>query len=337
MISLPGAAIGKLAAAEEHEGYLGAFMKGIIGTILATPCSAPFLGPALGVAFATTNDRLLSIFTAVGLGMASPFMILSAFPKLLRFLPRPGAWMEHFKQLMGFFMMATVAWLMLTLGEQIGVQGLAWNSGFLIALALSCWILGRQTPLTPVGRRLLAWTVAITLAFGGWWIAFEGKSNVDEMVRVVQDAKVCPCADDVPAIEKSQWAENIPWQPWSKGRPETLARRGYTVYVDYTATWCPNCLAHKKATLEMDRVRTLMRDMCVIPIKADFTSYDADIYSDLQSFGRSAIPLNVIFPAGGKEPPIVMPENLIGRTELVVEKLQEAGPSMNCARTAMRP
>lgn len=337
MINLPGAAIGRLSAAEEHEGYLGAFMKGVMGTILATPCTAPYLGSALGVAFVTTNDRLLAIFSAVGFGMASPFIILSAFPSLLRFLPRPGAWMEHFKQLMGFFMMATVVWLMFTLGDQIGVPGLARTSGFLIALALACWILGRQTPLTPVGRRLLAWTTALGISVAGWWMSFEGHTNVEAMVTEVRLARVCPCADEVPIIEKEQWTHHIPWQPWSKGRAETLAKMGYTVYVDYTATWCATCLANKAATLETERVRTLMRDQCVVPMKADFTLQDPDILADLMSFGRSGVPTNVIYPAGRPRDWILMPEQLIGRTDFVVEKLQEAGASLTCTRTAMRP
>lgn len=336
MINLPGAAIGRLSAAEEREGYVGAFMKGVMGTVLATPCLGPFLGPALGIAFATTNDRMFTIFTAVGLGMASPFFVLSAFPRLLRFLPRPGAWMEHFKQLMGFFMMATVVWLMITLGDQIGVPGLARTFGFLIGLAIACWVLGRQTPLTPLGRRLLAWTFSIACAVVGWWVAFERNTNVEAMVKEVRLARFCPCADDVPVIAKEQWSEHIPWQPWSKGRAESLAQKGYTVYVDYTATWCATCIANKLATLETEPVRTAMRDQCVVPMKADFTLEDPDILADLVSFGRSGVPTNVIYPAGRPNDWILMPEFLIGRTDLVIEKLQEAGASQSCSRTAMR-
>ncbi len=338
-ITLPGATTTKLSAAQEREGFTGAFMKGVLGTILATPCTAPFLGPALGVAFKSSNTELFAIFTAIGFGMASPFIVLSAFPSWLRFMPRPGAWMEHFKQAMGFMLMGTVVWLMFTLGDQIGAPGLVWTAMFLIALTIACWILGKQTPLTPVGTRLIAWTFALGFAVGGWWLSFEGgwnkKTTVDVFVQDVRDSCLCAYSDAPPNIPQSAWDDGIPWQRWNKGWPERLAAQGYTVYVDYTATWCATCLANKKATLETERVRNFMRDNCVIPIKADFTLENPDILSDLNSFDRSGVPLNIIYPANQPEQPIVMPEQLVGRTTLVVDKLSEAGPSEYCTQTAL--
>lgn len=332
-ITLPGATVSKLSAAEEHEGYLGAFMKGVLGTILATPCTAPYLGPALGVAFQSTSGELFAIFTAVGVGMASPFAILSLNPKWMKFLPKPGPWMEHFKQVMGFLLMGTVVWLMFTLGVQIGVPGLARTSGFLVALGFACWLLGRQTPITPTGRRLLAWTAAVGVSVFSWWFAFERTTDVETLIEHVRLAKVCPCETDLPDIAPEDWKRNIPWQAWTKGRPEYLASQGYTVYVDYTATWCATCQANKAATLESDRVRSLMRDQCVVPMKADFTLEDPDILQDLRRFDRSGVPLNVIFPAGSPEKPIVMPEQLVGRVGLVVDRLVEAGPTLACTRS----
>jgi len=235
--------------------------------------------------------------------------------------------------------MGTVVWLMFTLGDQIGAPGLVWTAMFLIALAIACWILGKQTPMTPVGTRLVAWTFAIGFAVGGWWLSFEGgwnkKTTVDVFVQHVRDACDGVCADGPPIIPQSAWEDGIPWQKWNKGWPERLAAQGYTVYVDYTATWCATCLANKKATLDTERVRNFMRDNCVIPIKADFTLENPDILSDLNSFDRSGVPLNVIYPANQPEQPIVMPEQLVGRTTLVVDKLSEAGPSESCTQTAL--
>ncbi len=338
-ITLPGAATTKLSAAQEREGFAGAFMKGVLGTVLATPCTAPFLGPALGVAFRSTNMELFAIFTAIGFGMASPFIILSAFPSWLRFMPKPGAWMEHFKQAMGFMLLGTVVWLMFTLGDQVGAPGLVWTAMFLIFLAIACWILGRQTPMTPVGRRLVAWAFAVGFAVGGWWLSFEGgwnkKTTVEVFVQNVRDACDGVCANGPPSIPRSAWDDGIPWQRWNKGWPQQLAAQGYTVYVDYTATWCATCLANKKATLETKRVRQMMRDNCVIPIKADFTLENPDILTDLNSFDRSGVPLNVIYPANQPDQPIVMPEQLVGRATLVVDRLSEAGPSESCIHTAL--
>jgi len=240
--------------------------------------------------------------------------------------------MEQFKHLMGFLLMGTVVWLMFTLGAQIGVGGLAWTGSFLVFLGLSCWILGLQTPLTPVPRRLLAWAAALVLAVGGWWFSFERDFGLQHMVDEVRLAKVCPCAEDIPQLAAESWDQKIPWQHWPKGRPEFLAANGYTVYVDYTAVWCATCQANKAATLESRLVREQMRDQCVIPLKADFTLEDPDILADLHKFGRSGVPLNVIFPAGKPDDPIVMPEQLVGRAALVMDKLAEAGPTMDCTR-----
>lgn len=333
-ITLPGGAVNKLSAAEEKEGYTGAFMKGVLGTILATPCTAPFLGPALGVAFKSSNNELFMIFTAVGIGMASPFIVLTAQPAWLKFLPRPGAWMEHFKQIMGFLLMGTVVWLMFVLGDQIGADGLIWTAAFLTFLGFGCWILGRQTPLTPAPRRLLAWAVAVGLAVTGWWYSFERKHTVEDMVAAYRESIQCPCPEgQAPVIARDEWSESIPWQPWFRGRPQELASMGYTVYVDYTATWCATCQANKKLTLEREKVRSHMRDLCVIPLKADFTLEDPEILADLQEFGSSAVPLNVIFPAGRPNQPIIMPEQLVGRSALVVDRLDEAGHSYTCPWT----
>lgn len=338
IITLPGKAVTQLSAAEEHEGYLGAFLKGALGTILATPCTAPFLGPALGVAFQSSNLQLLAIFTAVGLGMATPFLLLTAFPKWLRFLPRPGSWMERFKQFMGFLLLGTVVYLMLTLGDQIGVKGLTRTTLFLVFLALACWLLGMQTPLTPVARRLLAWAASIAIVCFGWWVSFSRTDTLQSLMAEVRASKVCPCPDEVPHLVSTDWEKGIPWQPWSKGRAAMLAEQGHTVYVDYTATWCATCLANKAATLESADVRRKMRDNCVVPLKADFTLNDPDILEELESFGRSGVPLNVIYPAGHADAAVTLPEQLVGRTALVLESLDAAGPSRICqkdARTAL--
>ena len=337
-ITLPGATVTKLAAAEEREGYVGAFMKGVLATILATPCTAPFLGPALGVAFQSSSSELFIIFTAVGVGMSSPFILLTAFPAWLKYLPRPGAWMETFKQVMGFLLMATVLWLMNTLGDQIGASGVLWTGGFLLALGMACWLLGQQSPATPVGRRLAVWTAAVALSAAGWWVSFDRDVTIEERVAEVVAARTCPCDGEIPEIPRSAWDTRIPWQHWTKGWPESLSVEGYTVYVDYTATWCATCLANKKATLDTQAVRQEMRDRCVIPVKADFTLQDPDILSDLMKFDRSGVPLNIIYPAGHPDEPIIMPEQLVGRRALVLDRLAEAGPSLNCgSATAASP
>lgn len=335
-ISLPGAAMSTLSDAESREGYAGAFMKGVLGTVLATPCTAPFLAPALGVAFASTNAQLFLVLSVVGLGMASPFFVLTWRPAWLRYLPRPGPWMVHFKQLMGFLLMGTVVWMLYILGNQIGPDGVVVSVAFLGFLAIGCWLLGLQTPLTSPGRRALAWAAAVGFSLFGWWVAYARETSIEDLQKRYLESIACACDLEAPPLTIKDWDRKIPWQKWHKGRAENLAKQGYTVYVDYTAVWCATCLANKAATLETDEVRTLMRDHCVVPLKADFTSEDPEILNDLQRFQRSGVPLNIIFPAGNPDAPIVMPEQLVGRVGLVVEKLKEAGPSTTCMMSAVR-
>lgn len=328
--TLPGAAVSSLSVAQEREGYLGAFMKGVLGTILATPCTAPFLGSALGFAFSRPSGELLLIFTAIGLGMASPFALLSAMPGWLKLLPKPGMWMEHFKQLMGFLLMGTVVWLMFTLVDQLGGEGILRAVGFLVVVALACWLLGLQTPSTPAPKRVAAWLLAISLGAGSWAFAFSGESSIENLKAAVIASRVCPCADEQPEITQGDWDKKVPWQTWSKGRPEHLAQSGYTVYVDFTATWCATCQANKAATIDTDAMRNYMREHCIIPLRADYTLEDPDITEVLQRFERGGVPLNVIYPAGRPNEPIVLPEQLVGRSSLVREKIAAAGSSLVC-------
>lgn len=333
-ITLPGTAVDHLAAAESREGYTGAFMKGLLGTILATPCTAPYLGGALGWAFTSaTTTELLAVFATVGLGMASPFLVLAMKPGWLRFLPRPGAWMETFKQFMGFLLMGTVIWLMFPLGHLIGPRGLILTMIFLTFLGLAAWLIGRQTPLTPVGRRLGAWALSLAIVAGGWWTAFgRPRSSLAHLTEDYQRMLQGVCELSLP--ERSEFSDHIPWQPWSKGLAEKLATQGHTVYIDYTAAWCVTCLANKHATLETDAVRRKMAENCVVPLKADFTNENPEILEELNRFGRAGVPTNVIFPAGKPNKPILLPEQLVGRTGLVLKKLDNAGASLRC-RTAL--
>ncbi|MEK6675854.1 MAG: protein-disulfide reductase DsbD domain-containing protein [Planctomycetota bacterium] len=335
-ITLPGSASTKLASAESHEGYTGAFVKGLLGTILATPCTAPYLGPALGWAFTASAVELLAVFSAVGLGMSSPFILLSMQPKWVRFLPRPGVWMEYFKQFMGFLLMGTVAWLMYPLGHQIGPDGLVWMGVLLIFLGIGAWLIGKQTPLTSPGKRLAGWCTALALVFVGWSASFgRERSSIDHLRAEYRRTVHGNCGLTIPT--QDQWNTEIPWQHWSKGLAEQLSNDGYTVYVDYTATWCATCLANKNATLESKDVRAKMADLCVVPLKADFTDNNPDILAELRKFGRSGVPLNVIYPAGKPEKPLVLPEQLVGRSKLVLRKLEVAGSSQECRAVSANP
>ncbi|NOX59860.1 MAG: hypothetical protein GXP29_13525, partial [Planctomycetes bacterium] len=294
-ISLPGTASTKIAGATDREGLTGAFMKGVLATLLATPCTAPFLGPALAFALTSSTVVVAIVFTAVGVGMALPYFLLTANPGWLKYLPRPGAWMDTFKQFMGFLLMATVLWLIWIYAGLTSADELVMLLLFLGALAVACWIYGKVNPLWNGSKRAAFVVLAIAIAGSGTWYSF--------------------------LYEPPQ----LDWKTYSQGRAESLSADGYTVYVDYTARWCATCQTNKSIVLHSNVVRRRFESDHTIALKADYTEPDPEISEDLLRFGREGVPLNIIYPAGKPDEPIVLPTILT--KSIVLEALKKAGPS----------
>jgi thiol:disulfide interchange protein DsbD len=296
MVNLPGSATNALAGAEAKEGYPGAFFKGVLAVALATPCTAPILAPALGVAFALPQGLMVLALMFVGLGLAFPYLLLSAVPAWMKFLPRPGMWMERFKQFMGFLLMATVVWLLWILQQLVEPNALIMTLAFLCVLGLSLWMIGLVNVNTPPIKRAATWLTAVAISVvGGFW-AFQ---------------------PEPPGIE---------WRTWEQGLPERLAGEGYTVYVDFTAAWCATCQANKKLVLETEDVRRRLASMEVVMLKADYTKYPPDITEELKRYERAGVPLNIIYPANKPDSPILLPELLT--KGIVFDKLTQAGRSV---------
>ena len=171
-IVLPGAAAGGLDAAARREGYTGAFLKGLLATLLGTACTAPFLGFALGYALTQAWWVGLAIFTAAGVGMSSPYLLLSAKPAWLKYIPKPGSWMVTFKQAMGFVLVATAVWLLWILGRQIGADGVVWTVCFWGFLGLAAWMLGKIRPTWHAGSRATMWTASVLVALLGFYFCY---------------------------------------------------------------------------------------------------------------------------------------------------------------------
>jgi thiol:disulfide interchange protein DsbD len=171
-IVLPGAAAGRLDAAASREGYTGAFLKGLLATLLGTACTAPFLGFALGYALTQPRWVGVAIFTAAGVGMASPYLLLSAKPGWLRFVPKPGPWMVTFKQAMGFVLLATAVWLLWVLGRQVGADGVVWTVAFWGFLGVACWMLGKITPIWSTTKRVVMWSLSLAIAAFGLYFSY---------------------------------------------------------------------------------------------------------------------------------------------------------------------
>ena len=308
-IPIPGFVGGETAGKlETKEGLSGAFFKGILTTILATPCSGPFLGPVFGFTLKQPSVVTFIIFGAIGLGMSLPYLIIGAFPALVRFIPKPGAWMVTFKQIMGFFLLGTVVFLFSFMNKDYLVATFA----MLIGIWLACWWIGR-TPLTAsTGKRATAWIGGALSAAMIGFIAFQ--------TLAPQPTK-------------------IPWQPYSQAALQKAQSEGKTVMVDYTADWCWTCKTNLKFAINTDEVHKTVEANGVVPLLADWTQPNEEIKQSLQELESKSIPVLAIYPANRPGEVIVL-RDLISQSQ-VLDALEKAGPSAGevedgSERTAMK-
>jgi thiol:disulfide interchange protein len=300
-ISLPQSMTRGLLATSERKDDLGSFFQGVFATVLATPCTAPFLGTALGFAFTQPPPVILLIFVAIATGMSAPYLLLSAQPGWLRFLPKPGPWMLHVKQLMGFLLLATLLFLVYVLGAQRGLEGAIWASCFLLMVAIACWIKGAfMPPGATVRARVVARLLIIALVVGS------GVYCIGDKFRAA-------------TIDLSQGRVEGGWQPFTPERLQAELAQGHAVFVDFTAAWCLTCKFNEKTVLESAPVREAFQRRGVIKLKADWTNGDPAITKLLQQFRRPGVPLYVLYP-GNSENPIVFPELLTQR--ILLDKLE---------------
>lgn len=302
-ISLPQSANRGLLGWTAGEGDAGSFFQGVFATVLATPCTAPFLGTALGFAFTQPGWVILVMFLAIAAGMSSPYLLLSAQPAWLRLLPKPGAWMERVKQLMGFFLLATLLFLLSVIGAQRGVEAIIWTSCFLLVLSLACWIKGAfVVPTASATARLVSLVLVFVLVIGS------GLYFGDKFKDTTIPSGEAPLAGD--------------WQPFTPERLQSEIDQGRTVFVDFTAAWCLTCKFNESTVLESEAVREAFERRGIVKIKADWTNADPAITKILNQFGRPGVPLYVLYPAG--KAPIVFPELLT--QSMILEKLETITP-----------
>ena len=294
-------ATGVGAGLQMKSGYGGSFFTGVLATVVATPCSAPFLAPALGAALALAPAASIAIFTAIALGLAVPYLLLSIFPDAVKLLPRPGAWMETFKQLMAFPLYATVGFLVWVLAGQTPDTGLLTVLLGLVLVAMAAWAYGRWTQHGgAAGRRRFGFAFAAVLLAAGVVLGYPPRPSTE-----------------------------IVWEKWS---PDTVARlraEGKTLYVDFTARWCATCQSNKALVFSSDRVRAALRLRGVVLLRADWTNRDPQITETLASFNRSAVPFDLIyFP--GRADPVILPEILT--PDIVLSALAKVGTPTATAR-----
>ena len=292
-----GVKVGSLAGQLQHQGAkegLGAsFLSGVLATVIATPCTGPFLGTAVGFAMTLPYYLSLLIFTSLGLGMAFPYMILSAYPQLMRFLPKPGAWMETFKQLMGFLMLASVLWLVWVFGAQTSSMGIVILLAAFFLMSIACWIYGRWgTPMHSRISKIISITLASILLLCGFYALTFATSD-----------QISPSQTN----EHVASAEGV-WEEFSPERLAELKAKGIPVFIDFTAKWCLICQANHMVLTAGD-VHAKFNDLGVVRMKADWTKKDAVITEELRKFGRNSVPLYVLYN-GEDEKPAILPQVL---------------------------
>jgi thiol:disulfide interchange protein DsbD len=273
----------RVALLEAKNPSINAFLSGILAVVIASPCTAPFMGASLGLALALPALQALAIFATLGLGMALPYLAASWSPALARKLPRPGAWMATFRHAMAFPMFATVVWLVWVLGQQSGINGAASLLALLLGLALLIWTLGLR------GRSRVVMTT-LGVAIFALLMASIGQ-NVTK-----------------PLENTSNPAGTALWQPWTPGKVDQALARGAPVFVDFTAAWCVTCQYNKSTTLASTELLADFARKKVTLLRADWTRRDPAITAALARLGRNGVPVYVLYQAG--RAPVVLSEIL---------------------------
>ena len=296
-IPLPGM-VNSAAGAHQREGLTGAFLTGVFATILATPCTGPFMTGVLTWSVKQPPSLIFLVWATMGLGMASPYLLFGLVPGAVKLLPKPGMWMIYFKQLAGFVLMGTVIYLMMSLKTTFIIPVLIG----LLGLAVGLWMYGMsQSNPAPAKRRFVA-TVALLIAAGigyfGYSLTWESKHNLD-------------------------------WQPFSTAKLQELRSDKRPILIDFTADWCPNCKVNEHIALNTAATKSLVERYGITPLLADFTDESPEIKDWLDRFGSTAIPLTVVFPAGKPNDPIIL--SGVYRQATLLEALEDAGATSNTA------
>ena len=281
--------VGSITAGEGlagRSGVTGAFFTGVLAVAVAAPCTAPFMAGALGFALTQSALSALAVFVALGLGFALPFLLLGLWPRLLAFVPKPGAWMIIFKQFLAFPMYAWAAWLVWVLAQQAGPRGVALVSAAMIALAMTAWLWGVTRNLSARGRNIGAAAALVILACGLYGVS------------LLRDASASTPAQSAKAGEA-----------YSAAKLASLRAANRGVFVDATAAWCITCLVNEDAVLSRDSVKSAFAAKNVAYLVADWTNQNPEVTALLKENGRSGVPLYLYYAPGARTP-IILPQIL---------------------------
>ncbi|HWL94253.1 MAG TPA: protein-disulfide reductase DsbD domain-containing protein [Phycisphaerae bacterium] len=329
----------------QGEGFVSAYATGLLATLLGTACTAPFLTAAIGAASKVSISHgpayAGAIFLAAGFGMALPFLILAANPALMKFVPKAGPWMITFEGVMGFVLLFTVIWLLNPLRAQIGDFGVLITLFFLVMVGMAAWVKGKVQYGDSAGRKLALNLLVLALVATGWLLPFRVFSTIGGLVsEKMEQNTIFAVGQDCIRDQESQpdrvagdrygniWdtlrqGHTIPWQPYYRQRALEAVDRGYTVFVDYTASWCASCKANLAFITSAPSVKT-MRELRIIPFEADFTLGSREVEEDLKKYGRAGVPMYLVYKPGDPENPQVLDALTTG---ILVNAFKKAGAS----------
>jgi thiol:disulfide interchange protein DsbD len=270
----------RVAAWRAKNPALDWFLTGVLAVVVAAPCTAPFMGAALGFALGVDAPTALGVFTALGVGMALPYVALAWFPAWLAYVPKPGPWMVRFKQALAFPLYGTAVWLAWVLGRQAGLDAVAWLLVAAVVAAIAAWLAGMTGSRGPLARGAIAALAALAIAIAA-----------------------VPRDGPAPVV-----AADGAWRPYSPQALAALTAAGKPVFIDFTAAWCVTCQVNKRLVLEREDVLGAFRARGVELVRADWTRRDPEIAQALASIGRSGVPAYVLYKPGRE--PHVLPEIL---------------------------
>lgn len=309
----------KIQGLAQKSGLLGAFYQGGLMTLLSTPCTAPGLGVAYGWAVTAETWQILVIFEVIALGLASPYLVLCYSPALLKFLPKPGAWMDSFKVVMGFLLFATVIWLMNTLMNLSGITSVTGTLTLLLFLSCAAWVHGRSWFSGSRGKGIV---INILLIIAGVYLGMfklfdikdpmSAKNDYEDSLRLKFLSQAGENGDSQSLIEELEsrktTAEKIAWIPYAPKVLDHFRQQGRIVFLDFTAEWCATCKVNEKLVINTPDIRKALAENDIVTMKVDFTDKDPEILAFIHSFQRAGVPIYAFYP--GANDPVVLPETI---------------------------
>jgi thiol:disulfide interchange protein len=294
-IPIPGFATSQTSGQlMQREGMQGAFYKGILTTVVATPCSGPLLGSVFALLLTEPAWVIWLMFLGVGFGLSLPYLVIAFYPAALGWLPKPGQWMQTLKEILAFPLLFTVVFFLTTIDADYRIAVVA----SLVAVWFACWWVGRLSPWASIGRRLAVWSGALGLSVAATigFLTFLGP--VKQLIR---------------------------WEPYSEARLAELTAEGKTVMIDFTADWCVNCKWNLKTAIELEDVAAVIQEHGIVPLLADWTDRGPAIKEKLRQLESASIPVLAIYPSGSPDEPIIL-RDIVTKGQ-VIRSLREAGPS----------